>query len=820
LSDPRDNKNTNFFLQHIEINPNHNNLFQTLSDFLDEYNSLIVNKNIADVTEYFKIYKKYFPVYFTDTDIYQYYNYIKNKLKLLDPNDKDDFEELNKYIDQNMYINEFKELYNLIEKKPENYEIKLDRLYRRYFSKYYDDEEEEYFESAESFRSSQLSSSIKSYGPLYSLSPEFYSFSKSSSSSTIPKNTKLPTLPQSVINNICKTIYKKKINKRGMLIWHSTGSGKTCTATSIMEGFWGTKQQIIYCSSRDALVSNPPINFFKCANDLFPRFAGKNLKKIESEFKNVKFFSFAQLSNRIEKKEVDLNKCILIIDEVHNLFRPLANQRQQHKKVENLLLSGSKFPKMKVFILTATLGDNPEEIFKLLNIVRDNGTPELKEADLNNIDNFKLKLRGLISFFDMSNDTSKFPVVIEKEPIYVDMSDEQFEEYITKYREVKDVAKDFKTLSRTNTLNKYWAAARRYSNTLYNFEKGLTLRQFSAKLEELISNVLQYKDQKQYIYSAFYENKGYGGHGILAIAKQLNERGYSKITPAEAVKILENPKESDKKPRYILAISTKSGSLLSDTDKGGDLNKLRALYNSPLNKNGEYIHLFLASQSYNEGIDLKAVRHIHIFEPLITWASDKQTIGRAARLCSHSDLKKKDWNVTIHRYMSSFPTKKIKIDDKKANITDLLEELQLLERKEEELKNNLKDKKDEIKEIKKIITKTKKTKESVQDLEDEIEKINSIIEDIKTEIEKNKKDLKEMKSAIKKLEKDDIKKSKKKNLDTTGIENIDNFIYANALSKMQNILTLYQTMKEAAIDCQVLQEFHSSGNQNINCHKY
>jgi hypothetical protein len=400
------------------------------------------------------------------------------------------------------------------------------------------------------------------------------------------------------------------------------------------------------------------------------------------------------------------------------------------------------------------------------------------------------------------------------------MSLKQFEKYITAYKEVKDTAKNYDKLSKSNSLNKYWAAARRYSNTLYNFEKGLTLRQFSAKLEELISNVLQYKDQKQYIYSAFYENKGYGGHGILAIAKQLNERGYSKITPAEAVKILENPKESDKKPRYILAISTKSGSLLSDTDKGGDLNKLRALYNSPLNKNGEYIHLFLASQSYNEGIDLKAVRHIHIFEPLITWASDKQTIGRAARLCSHSDLKKKDWNVTIHRYMSSFPTKKIKIDDKKANITDLLEELQLLERKEEELKNNLKDKKDEIKEIKKIITKTKKTKESVQDLEDEIEKINSIIEDIKTEIEKNKKDLKEMKSAIKKLEKDDIKKSKKKNLDTTGIENIDNFIYANALSKMQNILTLYQTMKEAAIDCQVLQEFHSSGNQNINCHKY
>jgi hypothetical protein len=37
---------------------------------------------------------------------------------------------------------------------------------------------------------------------------------------------------------------------------------------------------------------------------------------------------------------------------------------------------------------------------------------------------------------------------------------------------------------------------------------------------------------------------------------------------------------------------------------------------------------------------------------------------------------------------------------------------------------------------------------------------------------------------------------------------------------MQHILSLYQAMKEAAIDCQVLKKFHSSGNQEITCHKY
>ena len=60
------------------------------------------------------------------------------------------------------------------------------------------------------------------------------------------------------------------------------------------------------------------------------------------------------------------------------------------------------------------------------------------------------------------------------------------------------------------------------------------------------------------------------------------------------------------------------------------------IYNSEANKNGEIVHMLLASQGFNEGLDLKDVRHIHIFEPLVTMASDLQTIGRARRFCSHA----------------------------------------------------------------------------------------------------------------------------------------------------------------------------------------
>ena len=71
------------------------------------------------------------------------------------------------------------------------------------------------------------------------------------------------------------------------------------------------------------------------------------------------------------------------------------------------------------------------------------------------------------------------------------------------------------------------------------------------------------------------------------------------------------------------------------------MDELIKIYNNPENRNGEIIHVMLASQKYNESIDLKAVSNIHFFEPLVTMARDIQTIGRAARQCSFIDLDKK-----------------------------------------------------------------------------------------------------------------------------------------------------------------------------------
>ena len=250
------------------------------------------------------------------------------------------------------------------------------------------------------------------------------------------------------------------------------------------------------------------------------------------------------------------------------------------------------------------------------------------------------------------------------------------------------------------------------------------------------------------------------------------------------------------------------------------MSELRQLYNAPFNKHGEYVKLFLASQSYNEGLDLKAVRHIHIFEPLITWASDKQTIGRAARLCSHADLNKKDWDVTIHRYISDLPQI---INDPGANLDRINE----IENKIAEIegdinanKDALKNNKAKIAANKKLLTKLKKNKEANRSQIIALEKENEDYSNLEiVDDEQKKMMLKTLKAELKVLNKVG-KTTKKQPLDATGVINIDEFIYKQSIEKMKNILILYQLMQEVAVDCLVLNDFHKNGNNIIQCHNF
>jgi len=626
-----------------------------------------------------------------------------------------------------------------------------------------------------------------------------------------------PSLPQSVVNMIMKNMNLKDSGNRGMLAWHSTGSGKTCTATGVMDSFWDSGKQIVFASSIDAIASNPPFKFQECSR-LFK-------SRTEEEFvaRGVVFKTFAQLANNVDKVEkfkkavgtqgigkiggsadkrkskmtllvekvssiygkdeskvrialdkfnikdasdfVDLDNTILIIDEVHNLFRPLANQRAKHRFLEKHLVDPSLHPKLKIVILTATPGDNVTDTLKLLNIIRDPLNPLIVPPNPDKADElevFKEQLRGLVSYFDMSNDLTKFPTVEDNDPVRYPMSEKQFEKYVEAYKGVVKTTTDYEKLANANQLAKYWQGVRKYANMLYTFDKNMALTEFSSKLPGLLDNIGRFPLEKHYVYSAFYTKQG-SGQGIREIARQLDLSGYTRLT----VKDAKTGGGLVKGKRYILALKEELG---TGAAVGRNLHELLNVYNSKDNERGELCHVFLASQGFNEGLDLKAVRHIHMFEPLVTAASDYQTIGRARRYCSHADLDHKDWSVKIHRYLADYPVNvnMIGFDAIKKDVTGLEEKIAY--------------------QVLQLESTTKGVKKA-----------------LKEEIAGNKRALKELKKEMKISEK----------MDVSNIRNIDDVIYNEAKEHMRKLLTVHHCIKEAAVDCRLLHKFH--GDKTVRC---
>lgn len=597
------------------------------------------------------------------------------------------------------------------------------------------------------------------------------------------------SLPQSVVHSVMKGIAETNSSNRGLLVWHSTGSGKTLTGTCVMDSFWETDKNIVFVTSVEASNSNPPSNFHKLASRFLPRFKGKSLDVIKREFdkRGVKFFTFATLAHYllianplksvksnadIQKHKSFLSDAIIIIDEVHNIFKPLPNQKTENDAVKRFLTMDNNplTQNLKIAILTATPGDTLEDIVELLNLVRDKNNPVITCPDINNkqdIESFKTNIKGLVSFFDMSKDYTKFPRVTNAKVVRAPMNVKQYIRYSSAYNEEPDAIKNADLLLKQNQIGKYYKHARRYANMLYDMDSGMLLEEFSSKLPSLLKSIQEYPKEKHYIYSSFYENRGYGGHGILAIAKALEEHlGFEKVSVSQAKELISKRISLSAKPRYVIAISS---DLSDDKEK---LKSLVSAFNMAENSRGEYIQLFLASQGYNEGVDLRAVKHVHIFEPLLTFASDKQTIGRAARYCSHSNLnlEQGEWTVKIHRYISDKPT-----DLSIFNLNYLRERTHYFIQWSETLQQRY----DALPPLKEL-------KQKRNDLQGEIKKIMQMI--------------RELQKKTKQIEKMNLK----------NVEMIDEKITNEALARTRELMVVYAVIKEASVDYLLFKDFHAS----------
>lgn len=416
----------------------------------------------------------------------------------------------------------------------------------------------------------------------------------------IAKHTGLskPTMSQYLFHVIARAIASKHVDLKGLICWFSTGAGKTIVAAGIYDAFH-TDYKVYYISRHDSL--KPPEEVHRYMLPIWKtRVSVKDFKK------GFEVMSIATFSNKVKKGMIDLNKSCVVVDEAQYLF---ANRAvPQLKKLHTELIQRLKATKdAKVFILTATPGDSMSEFTTLLNIVKHPKENHITEQ------NYKDHVEDKVLFVNMYRDRSMYPDIQGNyggKMIHVTMDKPQEEAYTKKLKETKN--------QKTH---------QKWSNHLYTYTNT-----YSPKVERIVKEIMKHPNDKHYVYSQYFKQ------GLQDLMKKLLSMGYSRVTDAT---------KNKRKKQFILA---KASERFVASD---DNNSLLRAFNSEENKNGDRIRIFLATDSYNAGLDLKAVKHIHFMEPTKSFLDTVQGVGRGARLCSHKHLDKEHWKVHVYTYFSN-----------------------------------------------------------------------------------------------------------------------------------------------------------------------
>ena len=187
---------------------------------------------------------------------------------------------------------------------------------------------------------------------------------------------------------------------KGMLLWHSVGTGKTCSAIAAAtknfepEGYtilWVTRTTLkedIWKNMFDQVCSDP-IRQKIMQNTVIPEDRAQRMRLLSDAWK-IRPLSYKQFSNLVSKnnqyyedlvkingREDPLRKTLLIIDEAHKLYgggdlsgieRPDMDELKR-AIMKSYALSGDD--SVRLLLMTATpITENPMELIKLLNLCK------------------------------------------------------------------------------------------------------------------------------------------------------------------------------------------------------------------------------------------------------------------------------------------------------------------------------------------------------------------------------------------------------------------------------------------------------------------
>ncbi len=193
----------------------------------------------------------------------------------------------------------------------------------------------------------------------------------------------------------------------------------------------------------------------------------------------------------------------------------------------------------------------------------------------------------------------------------------------------------------------------------------LDLVEASPKMMQLLNNIKELDAQdevnhghkfKHFIFSDVKE----GGYGAKIIASAFQANGYNNIIKAkkgqkQKLKLYLDVHNSNYKNFALLCSNT-----IYDTTFNEKIKRevLKTFNERPANINGKNVRLIIFDSGFKEGIDLFDVKYVHIFEPSLTIADLKQTIGRATRTCGQKGLTFQEnigWPLYVYNYYLTVP---------------------------------------------------------------------------------------------------------------------------------------------------------------------
>ena len=344
------------------------------------------------------------------------------------------------------------------------------------------------------------------------------------------------------------------IYQRGILLWHSVGTGKTCTAIATASTTFEEQGYTILWVTRTTLINDIWKNMFhQVCNENIKKMILENdegiiptdlnrQKKLLGKSWKIKPLSYRQFTNLINKKNIyyqqlvkingeedPLRKTLIIIDEAHKLYGEsdlLTNEKPDMNKLHESLMNSyaiSGKESAKLMLMSATpITKDPMELIKLINLCKplteqlpnhynlfkqeflDNDGLFLSETK--NI--FQNEIAGYISYLDRSSDIRQFAQpkihnihlnlitdknVLQEDPAGVKKINTILKQQLRKNKKTIREKKDNATIQLKKIRKTFKKQSlEKYQNKIHH----LTNKKIQTKCKKLINDEIKHINQK------------------------------------------------------------------------------------------------------------------------------------------------------------------------------------------------------------------------------------------------------------------------------------------------------------------------------------